>query len=215
MLYMNNNTTRLVVIRHGETEWNIQNRFQGHLDSKLTLTGIKQAEAIADSLEGEAYDVIYSSDLERASHTAEIIARKLNMRLYTEKELREINLGVMQGLKKDEFIIKYPEVISKYHADPDYVIPGGESKRQLYNRVTGILEKIVKKHKGHNILLIAHGGVLDCIIRYTFNIPLNKQRNFSLFNASINRFTIDKGEWKLESWGETSHMRDIPVTDDF
>ena len=212
---MNNNTTGLVVIRHAETEWNIQNKFQGHLDSKLTLPGIKQAEAIADTLKGEAYDVIYSSDLERAKQTAEIIARRLNLKVHTEKDLREINLGVMQGLKKDEFIIKYPEVISKYHADPEYVIPGGESKLQLYNRVTGILEKIVRKHKGHNILLVAHGGVLDCIIRYTFDIPLNKRRNFSLFNASINRFAVENGEWKLESWGETSHMRDIQVTDDF
>ena len=212
---MSNNITRLVVIRHGETEWNIQNRFQGHLDSKLTLPGIKQAEAIADILKGEAYDVIYSSDLERAKHTAEIIARKLNMRVSTEKDLREINLGVMQGLKKDEFIIKYPEVISNYHADPEYVIPGGESKLQLYNRVTGILAKIIRKHKYHNILLVAHGGVLDCIIRHTFGIPLNKKRNFSLFNASINRFTVGNGEWKLESWGETSHISDIPVTDDF
>ncbi len=212
---MSNNITRLVVIRHGETEWNIQNRFQGHLDSKLTLPGIKQAEAIADILKGEAYDVIYSSNLERAKHTAEIIARKLNMRVYTEKDLREINLGVMQGLKKDEFIIKYPEVISNYHADPEYVIPGGESKLQLYNRVKGILAKIIRKHKGHNILLVAHGGVLDCIIRHTFGIPLNKKRNFSLFNASINRFTVGNGEWKLESWGETSHISDIPVTDDF
>jgi probable phosphoglycerate mutase len=212
---MNNNTTRLIVIRHGETEWNIQNRFQGHLDSKLTPPGIKQAEAIADALKGESYDMIYSSDLERARQTAEIIASRLNMKVHAEKDLREINLGVMQGLKKDEFITKYPEVISKYHANPDYVIPGGESKLQLYKRVTGILGKIIKKHKGHSILLIAHGGVLDCIIRHTFDIPLNKERNFSLFNAGINRFAIANGEWKMESWGETSHMRDIPVTDDF
>jgi probable phosphoglycerate mutase len=212
---MHTDKTRLVVIRHGETEWNINNRFQGHLDSKLTPPGEKQAEAIAGALKGEAYDVIYSSDLKRAKHTAEIIAGKLNMRVYTEKDLREINLGVMQGLKKDEFIIKYPEVISKYNTDAEYVIPGGESRIQLYSRVTGILEKIVRKHGSQSILLVAHGGVLDCIIRYTFNIPLNRQRNFSLFNASINRFTVDKGEWKLESWGETSHMRDIPVADDF
>jgi probable phosphoglycerate mutase len=212
---MHTDKTRLVVIRHGETEWNINNRFQGHLDSKLTLPGEKQAEAIADALKGEAYDVIYSSDLKRAKHTAEIIAGKLNMRVYTEKDLREINLGAMQGLKKDEFIIKYPEVISKYNTDPEYIIPGGESRMQLYCRVTEILEKIVRKHESQGILLVAHGGVLDCIIRYTFNIPLDRQRNFSLFNASINRFTVDKGEWKLESWGETSHMRDIDVADDF
>ncbi len=215
MFGMSNNVTRIVVIRHGETEWNIHNRFQGHLDSKLTQPGIKQAEAIADTLEEEVFDVIYSSDLDRAKHTAEIIARRLHMRVNTEKDLREINLGVMQGLKKDEFIIKYPEVISNYHADPGYVIPGGESKLQLYKRVTEVLEKIIRKHKGRSILLVAHGGVLDCIIRLIFDMPLNKQRNFSLFNASINRFTVDNGEWKLESWGETSHMRDIHVEDDF
>ena len=114
-----------------------------------------------------------------------------------------------------EFIIKYPDVISKYHADPGYVIPDGESKHQLFIRVTGILNKIIIKHKGQNIILVAHGGVLDCIIRHTFNIPLERKRSFSLFNASINRFTVDKGEWKLESWGETSHIRDMPATNDY
>lgn len=212
---MNNKTTRLTVIRHGETEWNTQNRFQGHLDSKLTALGIKQAEAIADGLRGETFDVIYSSDLERAKHTAKTIAGNLNMKVYTEPDLREINLGVMQGLIKDDFILKYPEVITNFHADPVYVIPNGESKQQFYDRITGVLEKIIKKHKDHSILLVAHGGVLDIMIRYTFEIPLNVKRNFSLYNASINRFTVNNGEWKLESWGETSHMRDIPVINDF
>ena len=212
---MNNKTTRLTVIRHGETEWNTQNRFQGHLDSKLTALGIKQAEAIADGLRGETFDVIYSSDLERAKHTAKTIAGYLNMKVYTEPDLREINLGVMQGLIKDDFILKYPEVITNFHADPVYVIPNGESKQQFYDRITGVLEKIIKKHKDHSILLVAHGGVLDIMIRYTFEIPLNVKRNFSLYNASINRFTVNNGEWKLESWGETSHMRDIPVINDF
>lgn len=212
---MNNKKTTLIVIRHGETEWNIQNRFQGHLDSKLTDLGVKQAEAIADGLKGEIFDVIYSSDLERAKHTAKIIAGKLNMTIHTERDLREINLGVMQGLIKDEFILKYPEVITNFHTDPVYVIPEGESKQQFYDRITGVLEKIIKKHKGHSILLVAHGGVLDIMIRYTFKIPLIAKRNFSLYNASINRITVNNGEWKLESWGETSHMRDIPVIDDF
>ena len=212
---MNNKTTRLTVIRHGETEWNTQNRFQGHLDSKLTALGIKQAEAIADGLRGETFDVIYSSDLERAKHTAKTIAGNLNMKVYTEPDLREINLGVMQGLIKDDFILKYPEVITNFHADPVYVIPNGESKQQFYDRITGVLEKIIKKHKDHSILLVAHGGVLDIMIRYTFERPQTVNRYFSLYNASINRFTVNNGEWKLESWGETSHMRDIPVINDF
>ncbi len=212
---MNNKITRLTVIRHGETEWNTQNRFQGHLDSKLTALGIKQAEAIADELKGETFDIIYSSDLERAKHTADVIAGRLNMTVHTEQDLREINLGVMQGLIKDEFILKYPEVITNFHADPVYVIPDGESKQLFFNRITGVLERITDRHKNHSILLVAHGGVLDIMIRYTFDIPLSAKRNFSLYNASINRFTVNNGEWKLESWGETSHIRDIPLMDDF
>jgi len=207
--------TRLIIVRHGETEWNLQNRFQGHLNSGLSHLGIKQANAIAGALSSGTFDVIYSSDLERAKHTADIIAGKLNMEVRTEAGLREINMGLMQGLKRDEFILKYPEVIKNFHSDPDYIIPGGESKQQFYDRIILTLKKIVRTHEYQNILLVAHGGVLDIAIRYTLDIPIHTKRKFSIYNAGINRFIIDNGEWKLETWGETCHLKGIPVIDDY
>jgi probable phosphoglycerate mutase len=212
---MRGKITRLVIVRHGETEWNLQNRFQGHLNSRLSQLGIKQAEAIAAVLSEGTFNVIYSSDLERAKYTADIIAGKLNMEVNTEADLREINMGLMQGLKKDEFILKYPEVIKNFHSDPGYVIPGGESKQQFYSRIVAALKKITDRHKYQNILLVAHGGVLDIAIRYTLDIPLHNKRKFSLYNAGINRFIIDDGGWKLETWGETCHLSGIPVIDDY
>jgi probable phosphoglycerate mutase len=212
---MKGKITRLIIVRHGETEWNLQSRFQGHLDSRLSKLGIRQARAIAKALSGNTYDVIYSSDLERARHTAEIIAAGLNMEVRTIADLREINMGLMQGLKKEEFILKHPEVIKNFHSDPHYIIPGGESKQQFSERIIKALLKITDKHRYQTILLVAHGGVLDIAIRHTLNIPVGKKRNFSIYNASINRFIIDDGEWKLESWGDISHLSGIPVIDDY
>jgi len=207
--------TRLIIVRHGETEWNLQNRFQGHLNSGLSQLGIRQARAIAGALSGGTFDVIYSSDLERARHTADIIAGKLNMEVRTDAGLREINMGLMQGLKRDEFILKYPEVIKKFHSDPEYIIPGGESKQQFYDRIILTLKRIVRMHEYRNILLVAHGGVLDIAIRYTLDIPVHNKRNFSIYNAGINRFIIDNGEWKLETWGDICHLTGMPVIDDY
>jgi len=212
---MKGKITRLIIVRHGETEWNLESRFQGHLDSRLSKLGIRQAKAIAKALSGSTYDVIYSSDLERARHTAEIIAAGLNMEVRTEAELREINMGLMQGLKRDEFILKYPEVIKNFHADPLYIIPGGESKQQFSDRIMKALLNITGKHLYQTILLVAHGGVLDIAIRHTLNIPVGNKRNFSIYNASINRFIIDDGEWKLETWGDISHLSGIAVIDDY
>lgn len=212
---MEGKITRLIIVRHGETEWNLQSRFQGHLDSRLSRLGIRQAKAIARALSGGTYDVIYSSDLERAQHTAKIIAGKLNMEVRTEADLREINMGLMQGLRRDEFILKYPEVIKNFHSDPRYVIPGGESKQQFSERIMKALSKITGEHRYQTILLVAHGGVLDIAIRYTLSIPVGNKRNFSIYNASINRFIIDDGEWKLEAWGDICHLTGIPVIDDY
>ncbi len=212
---MKNTITKLTVIRHGETEWNKIGLQQGHLDSPLTEIGIKQAQAVTGKLSNEKIDVIYSSDLGRAMRTAEIIADELDLKIIPDKNLRERNLGILQGITKKEFAEKCPEEYSKFlSGDPNYQFPNGESARQRYDRnIKGIID-IVSNHKGQNILIVSHGGVLNSLIRYVLNIPLENKRCFSLFNLSVNRFTIKNGKWSLDTWGDISHLNNIQTLDD-
>ena len=127
----NTDTTIMLVVRHGETEWNLIDKHQGHLDSPLTESGIKQAYALGNGLLGKGIEVIYSSDLGRAIHTAEIIGTKLDLRVNVDSRLRERHLGSMQGLTKEEFRRRYPTEWAAFDSgDPDYCLPGGESARQ-------------------------------------------------------------------------------------
>ncbi len=202
-------------VRHGETEWNLTGKIQGHLDSPLTDNGIKQAGLLADALREKNIDVIYSSDLERALQTAEIIAGKLSLEIKTDIRLRERHLGIMQELTKKEFAEKYPGEFALFDTnDPDYILPGGESARQRYTRSIECVEELAEREKGKRVLIVAHGGVLSSFYYKATNTPLTEPREFPLFNGSINSFSISDGEWSLDSWGDTEHLENLETLDD-
>ena len=208
--------THIIVVRHGETEWNRDKIFQGQLDSPLSELGIKQAQAVAHALKDETIDAAYSSDLGRAAHTAKIIVEPHGLNVAFEQRLRERHLGVFQGLKKEEIKSRFGNDLDQYRSgDPNHVIPGGESSRQRYERSTSCLLDIVKKHEGKQILIVTHGGVLRGFLEMTLKLPMNRKRHFSLYNASIARFSVIKDHWMMHSWGETHHLRDLDIMDDF
>ncbi len=205
--------TYLTIVRHGETEWNKIGRQQGHMNSNLTENGIKQAEAIKNFIKNE-YDLIISSDLGRAKQTAEIIAGKYNTKLILDDGLRERHLGIIQGMTMEEFKAKYPKEHKKFcSTNSNYVIPGGESAKQRFERAINIFNKIVSNYNGINLLIVTHGGILESIFRHTLNIPIKQDRTFSLINGSINKFSYENG-WRLESWGEISHLAGLNAMDD-
>jgi probable phosphoglycerate mutase len=206
--------TIVYIIRHGETQWNKIGKQQGHLNSNLTENGIKQARAISGYLDNN-FNVIISSDLGRAVQTAKIIAGSLGAPVVYDSGLRERNLGIMQGLTTLEFAELYPQEYKKSElADPDYIIPEGESAGQRYTRVIATLDKIAKEHEKQKLLIVTHGGVLDSLFRYTLFIPLSVKRTFSLINGSINIFSYTT-EWSLEMWGYTGHLKGLAALDDF
>lgn len=200
--------TKIIAVRHGETEWNRVGRQQGHLDSTLTHLGLQQARALAEGLREYRVDRIYSSDLGRAVETATIISGALGTGFLTNEGLRERNLGTMQGMTKAEFNEKYPREWKTFEeGDPEYVLPNGESARQRYDRAVQCVEKIVMEDEGKTILLVTHGGVVMSLLYRTLRLPLTQRRAFSLFNGSINVLSISDGmEWRLETWGQTSHL---------
>jgi len=195
-------STILYIVRHGETEWNRISRYQGHLDSPLTKAGIQQAHFLADGLALKAIDVLYSSDLGRAMQTAGIISERLGLPVNAEEHLRERHLGIIEGLSRQEFQDKYPKEWESVNSrDPDYILPGGESAKQFYNRCVNRCIELAEYHAGQRILIVTHGGVLTNLFNHTLCIPLSNPRRFSLFNAAINCFIVSEDQWYLDTWG--------------
>ena len=208
-------TRILFAVRHGETEWNLIGKQQGHLDTPLTDSGIKQAHALADGLFGKGIEILYSSDLGRTVQTAEIIGAKLGLRVNVDHRLRERHLGSMQGMTKTEFRDHFPKEFAAFDSgDPEYVLPGGESAQQRFDTCIACCIELAARHPGGRILLVAHGGVLNSLFCYTLCIPLSDPRRFSLFNAAVNSFSVCGDSWRLDTWGDISHLQGMNTLDD-
>ncbi|KAG2719860.1 hypothetical protein I3760_02G010800 [Carya illinoinensis] len=205
---LNPTYAEIVVVRHGETEWNADGRIQGHLDVELNDSGRQQASAVADRLSREGkISVVYSSDLKRALETAQIIASCCGeLEVIKEPNLRERHLGDLQGLVLREAAKLSPEAyqaLSNHKTDQE--IPGGgESLDQLYGRCTSSLERIGRKHKGERVVVVTHGGVVRSL--YKRACPNGRSRG-KVLNTSVNILHLSDGdEWTIKSWGDVSHL---------
>lgn len=198
--------TKIIVIRHGETTWNLDGRFQGYGDSPLTEKGVAQAQAVGKRMKKVPFDFLYSSDLTRAHRTAQCIAAETQHEIRLDTRLRERNLGIFQGKTRAEFIAAYPDVFAAYQADLlDYVIPEGESFRQCYQRCISCFEELAQQHVGKTVVMVTHGGILANLLKHTLKIPLEAPRNFHVWNASLNIFSYSQSGWSLERWGDSCH----------
>ncbi|MBI4523293.1 MAG: histidine phosphatase family protein [Deltaproteobacteria bacterium] len=201
------NRTDLIVVRHGQTTWNIEKRWQGHFDSPLTPQGERQAHLLAARLKHRRFSALYSSDLGRAYQTARIISDATGHSVVADARLRERNLGIFQALTDEEIRTAYPEEYERHRLrDPDYIVPGGESLRQQVERNISFLDQLAKNHSGQCIVVVTHGGVLNGLFRHALFIPLEAPRRFGFPNSSLNIFTYGDGEWMLQTWGDTSHL---------
>jgi len=208
--------TELIVVRHGETLWNLDGRQQGHLDSPLSPLGVRQADAIAARLAEERFDALYSSDLGRARATAQRIAARTGHAVRVDERLRERHLGIIQGLTMSEFERLHPEEHARFNSGgADFRVPGGESIRQRHERVVACAEEIAARHPGQRVVIVTHGGVLSSLFRRAAGISVAAPRTFRLWNASINTFFVEGGKWALGVWGDISHLKGLPTADDF
>jgi probable phosphoglycerate mutase len=198
---------QVIIVRHGQTEWNIKGIRQGNLDSRLTEKGTAQAKALAQRLAREHFTALYSSDLGRAVQTAEEVVSVTGHEIITDPRLRERHLGIFQGLSGDEIKQKHPEEYKLHRSlGPDYIIPGGESVKQQVARNIAYLNEIGSKHLGETIVVVTHGGVISGLFRHTFSIPFNAPRRFEFTNAGLNIFAYQEGNWFLLTWGDVSHL---------
>lgn len=207
--------TQFILVRHGETAWNREGRIQGHLDSPLNLEGIAQAKTLAERLRVESFDVLISSDLGRARSTAQYIAMRTGHSVVVDARLRERHYGIFQGLTRAAARSVYPDVYARYHDESvNYAIPGGESTEECFLRNLECLQELGAQYPDKRIVVVTHGGVLDGLYRHVMRLPHVGSRAFTIVNASLNWFTYEDGGWRLDRWGDVSHLGQSESLDD-
>jgi len=209
-------TTELILIRHGETDWNRELRFQGHIDVPLNDMGHEQARRLGLRLAGEPVQQLISSDLMRAQQTATPAARQLELEILTTVSLREQNFGVVEGMRADEIQTLHPRAWEDWlQFREDHAMPEGESPRQFHARIIEALGRIATEHPGQKLLVVTHGGVLDMVWRTARGLGLNGPRQSDIPNAGFNRIRIadatQPDQIEIVDWADTRHLADLPA----
>ena len=178
--------SRLLLVRHGDTEGNSAERYWGHTDVKLSASGRRQAELLRQRLAAEKIDAIYASDLERAAVTAQTIAAGHGREVITLPDLREINFGELEGLNFTEVGKQYPEVARLWRERSlSLRYPGGESIQELNNRVSQFRRRLEKHNAGETVLIVAHSATLRLLMCQLLGLPPQHWWQFRLDLASL------------------------------
>jgi broad specificity phosphatase PhoE len=198
----------IYMVRHGETQSNLDRVFQGHLDTSLTERGHHQAHTVGQWLQDVRFDAVYSSDLARAADTARAIARyQQRSEIVLDRDLREMNYGVLQGVPISDFA----SVLEPYGVAAEWgsgafsakglAPPGGESLRQLRNRVARFVSRIDVSHphdEDYRVLVVTHGGFLRVMMTVLLQLPAKTRHAFVFENCSVTKFVRDHQLTRLE-----------------
>jgi probable phosphoglycerate mutase len=203
------NATRVIAVRHGETAWNVDTRLQGQLDIPLNERGREQARRMAQALRHDAPDLIYSSDLSRAHQTAQAAAQALGLPLTDDKGLRERCFGVWEGHTYAEVEQRWPEESLRWRQrEPAFGPAQGETLQSFHDRVVATTTRLAAAHPGQTVLMVAHGGVLDCLYRAASRMALNAPRTWELPNTGINRLLFNGQSFTMVGWADVHHLED-------
>jgi 2,3-bisphosphoglycerate-dependent phosphoglycerate mutase len=209
-----NETTRVLLVRHGQSQGNAERRFGGHSPTPLSELGHRQAGATARTLAAEGVTAIYSSDLLRAVETAEPLARTTGLEINRTSALRERSVGLMEGLTFEEAAEAYPEEYAALlRRDFEHVLRGGESYRQLLDRASAELDRAVERHRGGTIVVFSHTGTICILVLHlmgALDAPNLKPVWVSSANCGVTRFEIQHGGLtRLLRANDTRHLLDI------
>ena len=209
------NATRLIAVRHGETEWNVDTRIQGQLDIGLNATGEWQAGQLGHALADEPIGAIYASDLSRAWHTAQAIGGARGLPVVAEPRLRERAFGLFEGRTFAEIEAQLPEEARRWRTrDPHFEPEGGESLLRFRARITDVAAELAARHPDELIVLVAHGGVMDVLYRAATGQELQAPRTWHLGNAAVNRLMWTPQGFTLVGWGDTAHLEQARPLDE-
>jgi broad specificity phosphatase PhoE len=189
--------TELLLVRHGETDWNRDRRFQGHADPPLNDKGREQANALAQELAAEGIELVYTSDLARARETAEIVGARLGANVLLLRELREIDVGEWQGLTWPEIERRYPEGARSWH-ERGYGWESGETYDELGERVVAALRRIATKHPEQRVLVVGHGGTIRATRAFIEGVSVaeSRSRRRPIGNCEVFRVVTEDGTFR-------------------
>ena len=205
--------SELILIRHGETDWNRELRFQGQVDVPLNEAGRLQAHRVADRLGAEPIDHLYSSDLLRTRQTAAPLAARSARPVTELAGLREQNFGRIDGMRVADIQAQHPADWADWlRFDADHAFEGGgESTRNFYLRVSATLRQLAQAHPDETLAVVTHGGVLDMIRRGALGLPLSGRREALVPNGAIGRVRLGAGtRIDILDWADAAHLDGLP-----
>ena len=199
--------TRFYFIRHGETQWNVEKRYQGHTDIPLSETGLKQGELLGKRFKNIPVDYVYASPLIRAVETAKFVAEATNNELNTIDSFKEINFGEWEGHTVNELKQKYKDSYINFLKEPfKYGFPGEGSFDNVAKRVMEGIDQLLKAHEGKNIVVVSHGGILKIAIMYLMEMDGSFYRKLWLDNTSITTIDFRNNEKFLITYNDKAHL---------
>lgn len=199
---------RLVLVRHGETEWNREYRVQGQADLPLNQSGRVQAEAIAGALRGEPIEAVYTSPLSRARETARAIGDRHQVDITIDGGLKELNVGLVDGKYYPEMRTDYPDFFRVWADDPALARwPGGETLLELQDRVWATLQSIIDRNYVRSVVIVSHLFVLLAVLCRALDLSLTDFRRLNISVASISILEFSEGRFRLDLFNETCHLK--------
>lgn len=201
-------TNTIYLVRHGQTQWNIKGKTQGHGNSDLTEKGKTQAMELAESMVQYPIDYIYSSDLGRAVETAEIISDKFNKEVIKTTALREMGFGAWEGLLIKEIQEKYADIYHTWRNEPHLVeIPGGETLEIIKKRTDNFLRELNEKHEGKHIVLVTHSVTARVILLSVLNSGMENIYRINQGNTALNVIEFRDYGPVVIKMNDTSHIK--------
>lgn len=206
--------TKVILVRHGQTLWNLEMKYQGHCNIPLTDKGIAQAELAATRLKTEKISAVYASDLDRAFKTAECIAAKHNLGVIAIPQLREINFGDWEGMTfeaiTDPINSHWAEEMAKVFSHPgDVQIPGGENFSEVKERATIALTQLVAKHPDETIVIVSHGATIRTLLCGILDIDLNNLWKIKQDNTAINMLEYYDDKVFVSLLNDIHHLTEV------
>jgi broad specificity phosphatase PhoE len=199
---------RVILVRHGQTLWNEEERWQGQKGTGLSTKGRQQCLAAAEALAGMGVEAIYSSDLERARESAQIIAERLNLPVKYAEALRERAVGEWNGLTDEEVKQRFPQERAAHLAHPGtFAAPGGESREDVLARAAQFIEQVVADHAGQVVLIVAHAGVIKAMVCHALHAPVHAWPRMDVDNGSITIIEGQPGRLRLARLNDAYHLR--------
>jgi broad specificity phosphatase PhoE len=204
--------TTLLLARHGESDWNREKRWQGFADRPLTDRGRQQAEELADRLVDTELDAVYSSDLQRARDSAEVVARRRGLAVTTTPDLREVDVGEWSGLTRAEAEERFPEAYARW-LNGGEGWENGETYEQLAARVLKAMRRIAAAHDGGRVLVVAHGGTIRALHAAALGVDIHTYRRIQRVepNATLSAICVEDG--RLTELCRTEDLDEFLVRD--